>query len=86
MSKKRYELNVELKDIPTEDFDIDEFEVEERVLFDDYVQINWKAISYTSDEVRKEVMSCRNTLINAYTEWLAIGADLDYKHLFREVK
>lgn len=53
---------------------------------DDYVQINWKAISYTSDEARKEIMSCRKTLIDVYADWLAIGADLEYKHLFREVK
>lgn len=122
MSKKKYELNVELKDIPTEDlvkmvrevvcvepdledvafYDNDEeyfnkfyshpFSAvratchSEYSIDDDYVQIDWKAISYTSDEVRKEIMSCRKTLIDAYADWLAIGAVMDYKHLFREVK
>ena len=121
MSKKKYELNVELKDIPTEDLvkmvrEIVELEPDlEEVTFydndyeyfnkffstpygavqatnnseynidDDYVQINLKATSYTSDEARKEIMACRNTLLNAYTDWLATGMELEYKHLFKEI-
>jgi hypothetical protein len=120
--KKKYELNVELKDIPTEDlvkmvYEVVGFEPDlEDVVFhengfdyfnkfydypfsavrdtchseynidDDYVRISHKAFSYTSEEVREKILSKCRVLFYAYSEWLAIGADLDYKHLFREVK
>lgn len=121
MSKKKYELNVELKDISTEDLVkmvrevvIYEPDLEDIVFYDndaeyfdrsystpydavrdvanggynfidEYVQVRHKAFSYSTEEVRGKIMSKIRVLLYAYTEWLAI-ADLEYKHLFREVK
>ena len=120
--KKKYELNVDLKDIPTKDLvkmvrEVVEYDSDfEDLVFndnsytflnsfysmlysairdtsnvgycfdDEYVQIRHKAFSYTSEEVRGKIMSRIKELIDVYEEWLAIGADLEYKHLFREVK
>lgn len=121
MSKKKYELKVEMKDIPTEALvkmvrEIVGLEPDlEEVTFydndyeyfnkffstpygavrdvanggynfiDEYVQVRHKAFSYSSEEVRGKIMSKIRVLLYAYTEWLSM-ADLEYKHLFREVK
>lgn len=121
MSKKKYELNIELKDIPTEDLVkmvrevvIYEPDLEDIVFYDndaeyfdrsystpydavrdvanggynfidEYVQVRHKAFSYSTEEVRGKIMSKIRVLLYAYTELLSI-ADLEYKHLFREVK
>ena len=122
MSKKKYELNVELKDIPTEDLvkmvrevvglepDLEDLVFNDNsytvlnsfyetpydairdtshagYCFDDeYVQIRHKAFSYTSEEVRGKIMSRIKELLDDYAIWLATGMELEYKHLFREVK
>lgn len=120
--EKKYELKVEMKDIPTEALVKMVREVAglepglEDLVFhdnsymvlngfydtpydairdtshggydfdDDYVQIRHKAFSYTSEEVRGKIMSRIKELLNAYSTWLATGMELEYKHLFREVK
>lgn len=121
LNEKEYELNVELKDIPTEDLVkmvrevvIYEPDLEDIVFYDndaeyfdraystpydavrdvangwynfidEYVQVRHKAFSYSTEEVRGKIMSKIRVLLYAYTEWLAID-DLEYRHLFREVK
>lgn len=120
--KKKYELNVELKDIPTKDLvkmirEAVEYDSDfEDLIFndnsctflnsfystpysairdtssagycfdDEYVQIRHKAFSYTSEEVRDKIMGRIKELLDVYKECLAINPDLEYKHLFREVK
>ena len=53
---------------------------------DEYVQIRHKAFSYTSEEVRDKIIGRIKELLDVYKECLAINPDLEYKHLFREVK
>ena len=53
---------------------------------DEYVQVRHKAFSYTSEEVRGKIMSRIKEVLGAYANLLEIGFDLDYKHLFKEIK
>lgn len=122
MNKKKYELNAEMKDIPTEalikmvrEIVSVEPDLEDLVFndnsymvlngfyetpydairdtshagynFDDeYVQIRHKAFSYTSEEVRGKIRGRIKELLDAYSAWLATGMELEYKHLFKEIR
>ena len=119
---KKYELVVEMKDIPTEDLvkmvrkivsvepDLEDLVFHDNsymvlngfyetpydairdtshggYCFDDeYVQIRHKAFSYTSEEVRGKIMGRIKELLDAYSAWLATGMELEYKHLFKEIR
>lgn len=91
MSKKKYELNVELKDIPTEDLVkmvrevvIYEPDLEDIVFYDNDEEYFDKFYSHPFSAVCGTCHS-EYSIDDDYADWLAI-ADLEYKHLFREVK
>lgn len=120
--EKKYELKVEMKDIPTEALvkivrEIVSVEPDlENLVFndnnymvlngfyetpydairdtshdgycfdDEYIQIRHKAFSYTSEEVRGKIMSRIKELLDDYATWLATGMELEYKHLFKEIR